>query len=140
MKYVGLKWEDIDLEKKELNLKQGCGRVRVFDENLNPTGEYETKLKPLKTKNSKRTLNFDDIIFEKLDMLDKQAHNKDGLVFHTKTGLKHTCKSMYKIFQRILKNLELPSIGTHRTSQNICNKPSIESSTPKSNTNSNGTL
>ena len=115
MKCVGLKWENIDLDKKELNLKQGCGRVRQFDENLNPTGEYKAKLKPLKTKNSKRTLNFDDIIFEKLDMLNKQEHNKDNLIFHTKTGLRHTCKSVYKIFQRILKNLELPSIGTHRT-------------------------
>lgn len=115
MKYVGLKWENIDLNKKELNLTQGCGRVRDFDENLKPIGTYTTKLKPLKTKNSKRTLNFDSIIFEKLDMLEKQEHNKDDLIFHTKTGLKHTCKSMYKIFQRILKNLELPSIGTHRT-------------------------
>lgn len=112
----GLMWKDIDLYKKELNLKQGCGKVRQFDENLNPTGEYKTQLKPLKTKNSKRTLNFDDIIFEKLEILNKQVHNIDGLVFHTKTGLKHTCKSIYKIFQRILKNLELPAVGTHRTS------------------------
>lgn len=67
----------------------------------------------MKTKNSKRTLNFDELIFEKLSALNEQEHNADGLVFHTKTGLKHTCKSIYKIFQRILKNLELPSMGTH---------------------------
>ena len=109
----GLKWEDIDLEKKEIHLKQGCGRVRDFDEELKPTGTYTTQLKPLKTKNSKRTLNFDELIFEKLSALNEQEHNADGLVFHSKTGLKHTCKSIYKIFQRILKNLELPSFGTH---------------------------
>ena len=115
MKYVGLKWENIDLNNREINLKQGCGRVREFDEELKPTGTYITKLKPLKTKNSKRTLNFDELVFERLCALNKQEHNIDGLVFHTKTGLKHTCKSIYKIFQRILRDLELPAIGTHRT-------------------------
>lgn len=34
-------------------------------------------------------------------------------MFHTKTGLKHTCKSIYKILQRILRDLELPNVGTH---------------------------
>ncbi len=106
-------WKDVDLDKKEIHLKQGCGRVRDFDEELNPTGTYTTKLKPLKTKNSKRTLNFDELIFKKLSALNEQQHNEDGLIFHSKTGLKHTCKSIYKIFQRILKNLELPNIGTH---------------------------
>ena len=109
----GLKWEDIDFDKNELHLNQGCGRVRDFDEELRPTGTYTTKLKSLKTKNSKRTLNFDELIFEKLMLLNKQEHNTDGLVFHTKTGLKHTCKSIYKILQRILRDLGLPSIGTH---------------------------
>lgn len=135
----GLKWKDIDLDKKQLNLKQGCGRVRQFDENLKPTGKYKTELKQLKTKNSKRTLNFDDIIFEKLDILNKQSHNEDDLIFHTKTGLNHTCKSIYKIFQRILKKLDLPSIGTHRTKKNFCNKFGVESSRPKNCTISNGT-
>ena len=109
----GLKWEDIDFDKNEFHLKQGCGRVRDFDDELRPTGTYTTKLKSLKTKNSKRTLNFDELIFEKLMLLNEQEYNADGLVFHTKTGLKHTCKSVYKIFQRILKNLELPNVGTH---------------------------
>lgn len=109
----GLKFEDIDFEKREINLQQGCGRVREFDEDLKPTGTYSTQLKPLKTKNSKRTLSIDEIIFDKLNELNEQGHNADGLVFHTKTGLEHTCKSIYKIFQRILRDLNLPAIGTH---------------------------
>ena len=133
-----MKWQDIDFSKMEINLKQGCGKVREFDDELNPTGTYTTKLKPLKTKNSKRTLNFDELIFEKLSALNKQEHAPDGLVFHTKNGLKHTCKSIYKIFQRILKLLELPNMGTHRTTQNIRYKFSIKSSRPKSCSISNG--
>lgn len=109
----GLKWENIDFVKKEIHIEQGCGRVREFDEELKPTGTYKTILKDLKTVNSRRGFVVDDLIFQKLEDLYNQPRNIDGLVFHTITGLKHTCKSIYKIFQRILKDLELPRIGTH---------------------------
>lgn len=109
----GIKYKDLDLKNKDMLLNQGCGRKREFDKNLNPTGRYKTVLKSLKSKNSKRKLSFNDLLFDKLRKHMEEDIYNDGLVFHTVTGLPHTAKSVYKKLQQILKQLGLPSVGSH---------------------------
>ena len=98
---LGLKWEDIDLEKGNLRVKRQIARIN---------GEVEEA--PLKTKNAYRTLPLAEDTIQVL----KQQRMKTGSspwVFPSPTGGPISPDSVLHMLHRVLKRAGLPRVRFH---------------------------
>ena len=98
---LGLKWEDIDLEKGDLRVKRQIARIN---------GEVVEA--PLKTKNAYRALPLAEDTIQVL----KQQRNKTGSspwVFPSPTGGPISPDSVLHMLHRVLKRAGLPKVRFH---------------------------
>ena len=98
---LGLKWEDIDLEKGDLRVKRQIARIN---------GEVVEA--PLKTKNAYRTLPLAEDTIQVL----KQQRKKTGSspwVFPSPTGGPISPDSVLHMLHRVLKRAGLPKVRFH---------------------------
>ena len=100
-KLLGLKWEDIDLERSNLRVKRQIARVN---------GEVAEA--PLKTKNAYRTLPLSADAIDVLKMQKCKIGNSEW-VFPSPTGGPMSPDSVLHMLQRVLKRAGLPRIRFH---------------------------
>ena len=103
---LALKWDNVNLTKKSIYVKESVKRVAIFDSD----GEkhMETITQSPKTKNSIRTIYIPDKLVNKLD----EIKIKKGYVFSdTNTPITH--KSLYNWWTRFLKNNNIPHRKFH---------------------------
>jgi integrase len=104
---LGLRWDDIDLDRRQLRVNQQLQRVN---------GRLEVL--PLKTERSRRTIPLTDLAMEALrkhrarqseDKLQAGQHWKNsGLVFVTEIGGPLEPRNVNRAFKMILKKADLP--------------------------------
>ena len=103
---LALKWDNVNLTKKSIYVKESVKRVAIFDSD----GEkhMETITQSPKTRNSIRTIYIPDKLVNKLDEIEI----KKGYVFSdTNTPITH--KSLYNWWTRFLKNNNIPHRKFH---------------------------
>ena len=100
-KLLGLKWEDVDLEKGELRVRRQIGRIG---------GEVIEM--PLKTKNAYRTL---PLSADAIGVLKEQKWKAGGSpwVFPSPTGGPMSPDSVLHMLHRVLKRAGLPEVRFH---------------------------
>lgn len=128
----GLKWENIDYENRKIYIRQGVQRIKQFDKDGRPNGKYKLQEMPLKTKASRRDIEINDVLFERLkkvyseyieECLKKGVKpNSKEFIFKTKNNKLYDCKALEKDLYRILKTLNLPKIGTHQLRHLFCTR------------------
>ena len=98
---LGLKWEDVDLEKGELRVRRQIGRI---------SGEVIEM--PLKTKNAYRTL---PLSADAVNVLkeQKQKAGNSPWVFPSPTGGPMSPDSVLHMLHRVLKRAGLPEVRFH---------------------------
>ena len=98
---LGLKWEDVDLEKGELRVRRQIGRVGG-----------EVLEMPLKTKTAYRTL---PLSADAIDVLKEQKRKAGGSpwVFPSPTGDPMSPDSVLHMLHRVLKRAGLPEVRFH---------------------------
>ena len=98
---LGLKWEDIDLERGDLRVKRQIARIN---------GEVVEA--PLKTKNAYRTL---PLARDTVDVLDQQKKKVGASpwVFPGPTGGPMSPDSVLHMLHRVLKRAGLPRVRFH---------------------------
>ena len=98
---LGLKWEDIDFEHRNLRVKRQIARVN---------GEVEEA--PLKTKNAYRTL---PLAEDTIAVLQQQRKKTGGRpwVFPGPTGAPLSPDSVLHMLHRVLKRAGLPRVRFH---------------------------
>lgn len=112
---LGLKWDDIDFEKGELNVKRTIKRVKVFDE----SSKNKTKIieQAPKTKYSRRTVPLPSKIIKEL-LRHKNMTNKErlkageiyedrNLVFPNELGGVIDARNITKRYKRALKRADI---------------------------------
>ena len=99
-KLLGLKWEDIDLERSNLRVKRQIARVN---------GEVAEA--PLKTKNAYRTLPLSADAIDVLMQQRRKTGNSEW-VFPSPTGGPMSPDSVLHMLHRVLKRAGLPKKGT----------------------------
>ena len=98
---LGLKWEDIDLEKGDLRVKRQIARIN---------GEVVEA--PLKTKNAYRTLPLADDTIQVLNQQRKKTGSSPW-VFPSPTGGPISPDSVLHMLHRVLKRAGLPMVRFH---------------------------
>ena len=98
---LGLKWEDVDLEKGELRVRRQIGRI---------SGEVIEM--PLKTKNAYRTLPLSADAIDALKEQKRKAGNSEW-VFPSPTGGPVSPDSVLHMLHRVLKRAGLPEVRFH---------------------------
>lgn len=101
----GLKWSDIDLEKRILTVRRTVQRVAVHDGN----NRTVVMIMPPKTETSVREIPIPDTVF---DMLKNCADAEDNYVLSGTAASIEPRKMQYH-FAKILKNANLPSVRFH---------------------------
>lgn len=98
---LGLKWEDIDLERGDLRVKRQISRIN---------GEVVEA--PLKTKNAYRTLSLSEDTAEVLRQQQRKAGGSPW-VFPSPTGGPLSPDSVLHMLHRVLKRAGLPKVRFH---------------------------
>ena len=98
---LGLKWEDVDLEKGELRVRRQIGRVGG-----------EVLEMPLKTKNAYRTLSLAADAIDVLKEQKRKAGNSEW-VFPSPAGGPMSPDSVLHMLHRVLKRAGLPEVRFH---------------------------
>ena len=99
---LGLKWEDVDYEKKTLTIKRQVIRVQ---------GHIEEG--PLKTKNAYRTVAIGDDVIAILKDLQEREGKRSPYLFPSPNGGPQDPDSVLPMFKRILKRAGLPELRFH---------------------------
>ncbi|MBM7872246.1 integrase [Clostridium pascui] len=118
---LALRWQDLDLDKSILNVKQSLGRVKTFDESL-PTKSKLVFGEP-KTKAGKRIIPLPQNVVSLLRQHRKNQveeilrfgtdFNKENLIFCSQSGTPIDPKNFDRKFKNILKNAGLKKINLH---------------------------
>ena len=97
---LGLKWEDIDLDRGNLRVKRQIARI-----------DGEIVEAPLKTKNAYRTL---PLAEDTVDVLQQQKKKvgSSPWVFPSPTGGPISPDSVLHMLHRVLKRAGLPELGS----------------------------
>ncbi len=104
---LALKWENINLEDKYLQVKETLKKVYVFDSDGNK--QLETLIQKPKTNNSIRTVDLPDKI---IDILSKIPHNSE-FVFTDTDGKPYSAKTVFGNWKKILKDNNIPHKKFH---------------------------
>ncbi|MBR2744907.1 MAG: site-specific integrase [Clostridia bacterium] len=99
---LALKWENINLKDKYLEVKESIKKVYVFDSDGNK--KLATILQKPKTDNSIRKVDLPDKI---VAMLSKMDH-KTTFVFEDENGLPYSVKTLFGNWKKILKENNIP--------------------------------
>ncbi len=103
---LALKWENVNLDKKYLEVKETVKKVYVFDENGNK--ELQTVYNTPKTKNSIRKVDLPNKIIDLLKNLPKESE----FVF-TENGEPFSSKTIFGNWKRTLKDNNIPHKKFH---------------------------
>lgn len=108
----GIRWEDIDFDKKILHIRRTISRIK----NLDYTGESDKEPKtilmigPPKSASSVRDIPIPDFLLEKLKII---AAEPDSYLL---TGSAQKCmepRNIQRKFQRLLQQCDIPKINIH---------------------------
>ncbi len=99
---LALKWENIDLVNKRVNIKETIKKVYIFDSDGNK--RQETVTSSPKTKNSIRIVDLPDNVVKML----KDMPRKSEYVFCNSNGLPFDSKYIFRNWQKIMKETKLP--------------------------------
>lgn len=103
---LALKWKNVNLQDKNIFVKESIKRVAVFEED--GSKHMETLTQKPKTKNSIRTIYIPNKLIVKL----KEIKPVSEYVF-SETGIPITHKSLYAWWTRFLKNNNIPHRKFH---------------------------
>ena len=106
---LGLKWEDVDYEKKTLTIRRQVIRVQ---------GHIEEG--PLKTKNAYRTVAIGDDVVAILKDLQEREGKRSPYLFPSPNGGPQDPDSVLPMFKRILKRAGLPELRFHDCRHTCC--------------------
>ena len=106
---LGLKWEDVDYEKKTLTIRRQVIRVQ---------GHIEEG--PLKTKNAYRTVAIGDDVIDILKDLQEREGKRSPYLFPSPNGGPQDPDSVLPMFKRILKRAGLPEMRFHDCRHTFC--------------------
>lgn len=98
---LGLQWNDIDFENKEIHIIHNLTNAAEFDEKRKRT--YKLKLTTPKSKNSVRTIPMNETVYNIL--INKEHTNT--MVFPSKQNTYICNKNLLKVWQRKLKNANI---------------------------------
>ena len=96
---VGIRWQDIDLERRLISIKQTIGRER---------GGYTKVRKKPKTLQSARSLKMSDRVFELLVKVKSEKSDFSGLIFTSPRGCIIDHGNFRKVWKDSLENLRIP--------------------------------
>lgn len=99
---LGLQWEDLDFENRLIHVVHNLTNAAKFDENYKRT--YHLQLTSPKSNNSIRTIPMNDTVYNML--IDKEHTNT--MVFPSKQNTYICNKNLLKVWQRKLKNANIP--------------------------------
>lgn len=99
---LALKWENVDLEKKYINVKETLKKVYVFD--ISGNKELKTLIQKPKTDNSIRTVDLPDNIVKILKKLPQDSE----YVFSDENGMPYSAKTIFGNWKKILSSSDLP--------------------------------
>jgi len=113
---LGLKWDNLDIDYKEIQVKLASKSVTII--NADETRKFETREQPLKTKNSARTVPIPSSLVpilkkHKVNQKAEKLHigslyNENGYVFVTATGNLMNARNLLRAYERILKKAGVP--------------------------------
>ena len=103
---LALKWNNVNLKNRYINVKESIKRVAVFEED--GTKHMETLTQTPKTKNSIRTIYIPDILIKRLEKVQRVS----DYVFSYE-GAPITHKSLYAWWTRFLRNNNIPHRKFH---------------------------
>lgn len=115
---LGLKWEDVDFNEKQITIKRSLQRVKKDG------GGTELKFEELKTDKSYRTIPIPQVIFDDLikyqekqqyekEIAKKVYENKYNLIFCSSVGTPIEPRNFNRLFDKILKNAKINHINLH---------------------------
>ena len=99
---LALKWENVNLDKKYLKVKETIKKVYIFDSEGNK--KQETIIQKPKTEHSIRTVDLPDKI---VDLLKTLPHHSE-FVFADNTGNPYSAKTIFGNWKRILQTTNIP--------------------------------
>lgn len=127
---LGLRFCDIDLISKEINIKGSLKKVKEFIDEENYI--YKTVLSEPKTKSSIRTVNLPDNVVEVLKthiIGEKEKYLKlgkgfesDYLAFTTSSGLSINNRNLIRAWERLLKKANVRYRNFHNTRHTFASK------------------
>jgi integrase len=108
---LALKWSDIDLEKRTINVS----RTIIYIKDRSKNNGSKILVDQASTKSGlSRVIYLSDMAIEALNDLKKQmGYNPDGYIMQTKNNTILYPADVYKIFQRILKRANIEQCGIH---------------------------
>jgi integrase len=129
---LGLKWSDVDWEKKTITLKR-----QVQEQKKTETQARVRIVEYTKTDASLRTLPLTEKLYEKLkahqaNQLEEQlltGWKDQGLIFPTSNGTPMSPSNFWKMFQSILRFAELPKMRVHdlrRTTASLLTQAGVQ--------------
>ncbi len=117
---LGLKWEDIDFDKRTLEVKRTLNRLK----NYNGESKTELVLDTPKTKNSNRVIPLTEVIVERLlkykaiqdseKEYAEDCYNDEDFVFSNEIGQPIEPKRYQTIFKEIVKEAGLKDVNFHQ--------------------------
>ena len=100
---IGLKWENVDLNKNEIIIDQSLANVRKVDNDGNTFYQYRSKT--VKTKQSKRTIPLPEKARAAILFFEKYKDNKDGFVCVNDKNFNHyTRRQIERTLKRVVDN------------------------------------
>lgn len=106
----GLKWKDIDLTNKLINVKRTVSRVKNFD--VYNTNKTKIIIDEPKTENSKRIIPIPSSIYDLFCILKSNRQDEEYFIL-TNSYKPMEPRSYYNHYKKILKKLELNGFNFH---------------------------
>jgi integrase len=116
---LGLKWDNVDLEKGIIRIRQALVRTRIFNQDK----KTEIIEQDPKTKSGRRNIPLPNKVVEllikhkekqELEKSEKKDEYEDrGYVFATETGKPVEPRNYLRTFYRLIKNLDIQNANVH---------------------------
>ena len=118
---LGLKWCDVDFEKRSISVNKQL--VREYKINIGGEAKMHYDTKQPKTKNARRTIHMIEPLAKEFEEYKEKllqwkaetgfVHSEDDFVFPSKTNTGLGSKSFYRHYQKILEAADLTDINFH---------------------------